>query len=131
MLDHIVGAAPIDSSIERFHLLARRIFPVKKYGRFATFCKISDWLKWLLSDSKYNSSTLEDVVQEVFGTRERLFDSRPNRERPRIGIMATTTSNSQLRIFTNYNGEARAEQGAGYSILRSERATEEPFLWEV
>lgn len=81
MLDHIVGSAPIDSSIDCFYLLARRIFPVKKYGRFATLCKILDWLKWLLSDSKYDLSTLEDIVQEVFGTRERLFDSCLNCER--------------------------------------------------
>lgn len=131
MLDHIVGAAPIDSSIERFNLLARKIFPARRYGRFSALCRIVDWLKWLLSDNKYDSGILEDAVQEVFGIRERLFDGRLSRERPRIGIMATTTSNSQLRIFTNYNGVARAEQAAGYSILRSERATEEPFLWEV
>lgn len=131
MLDHVVGGASIDSSMERFNLLARRIFPTKSYGQFQTLCKILEWLKWLLSDNKYDSSTLEDVVQEAFGTRERLFDGRSNRERARIGVMATTASTSQLRIFTNYNGEARAEQGAGYSILRSGKATEEPFLWEV
>ena len=108
VLDHIVGGASIESSIERFNLLVRRIFPTKSYGQFPTLCKILDLLKWLLSDNKYNSSTLEDVVQEAFGTRERLFDGRSNRERSRIGIMTTTTSTSQLGIFTNYNGEARS-----------------------
>lgn len=131
MLDYIVGGATIESSIERFKCLAGRIFPPKSYGRFPLLWKVVDWLKWLLSDNKYDSSILEDVVQEVFGTRERLFGDRAHRERSRIGIMATTASSSQLRIFTNYNGEARAEQGNAYAILRSEKATEEPFLWEV
>lgn len=131
MLDHIIGAAPIDSSIERFKSLTHRIFPPTTYGRFPLLCKLVGWLKWFLSDNKYDSSILEDVVQEIFGTRERLFGGRPHREQSRIGIMATTASSSQLRIFTNYNGEARAEQGNAYAILRSEKATEEPFLWEV
>lgn len=62
MLDYIVGGASIDSLIECFNLLARRIFPSKSYGQFLTLCKILDWLKWLLSDNKCDLSTLEDIV---------------------------------------------------------------------
>lgn len=91
-----------------------------------------DYVRWWISDNKYDSEILEAVVQSVFGTRLRLFDAhKTSAQSMRIGIMATTTSASELRIFCNYNGEAREKQHIGYEILRSHEPQEEPHLWEV
>lgn len=118
--------------MERFTQLASRIFPPRMYRHFGLFQLLMDYVRWWLSDNKYDSDTLEDVARDCFGTRERLFDAHETRAQSiKIGVMATTTSASQLRIFCNYNGEARASQHVGYAILRSNKATNEPYLWEV
>ena len=69
---------------------------------------------WWINDSKYDSGVLEDVVQEVFGTHRRLFDAHGHYSSgAKVGIMSTTTAESQLRIFTNYNGVGRDPQISG------------------
>ena len=67
MLDHVVCQSSLDSSIERFEALSCRIFSRKSYGFMLMFQRLIDWLAWWLSDNKYDSGTLEDVVQEAFG----------------------------------------------------------------
>ena len=115
MLDCAICGSSIESAVERFQQLSARIFPPKTtYHCFATFRKVLDWLKWWFNDSKYDSGELEDVVQEVFGTRRRLFDAHGQPSSGvKVGIMATTASNSELRIFTNYNGVNRHNQRQG------------------
>ena len=115
MLDYVVFRSSIELCIDRFENLAARIFPQKRgYRYFAKIRQIVDWIKWWFNDSKYDSGILEDVVQEVFGTQKRLFDAHEQvTSVQKIGIMATTTAESHLRIFTNYNGIGRYQQNPG------------------
>lgn len=120
MLDHVACGSSLDASIERFHNFADRIFPPKIYGFLSVCRRVVDWLVWWFSDNKYDSGTLEDVVQKEFGVRQRLFDfySQP-RTGTKIAVTTSTVSNSQLRLFTNYNGVARCRQGKGTAIALS------------
>lgn len=82
---------------------------------------IIDWFAWWLSDNKYDSDILEDVVQEVFGVRQHLFDvDSQHRTGIKVAITATTVSTCLLRIFTNYNGADRRRQGRGESWATSQ-----------
>ncbi|KAK5221547.1 hypothetical protein LTR47_010886 [Exophiala xenobiotica] len=114
VLDHVVCGSSVDTSIERLAIMSRRIFPSKSYGFMVLFRRLLDWLAWWLSDNKYDSGVLEDVVQDAFGVQQRLFDSRSQHVGGvKVAVTATTVSTSQLRLFTNYNGLARSEQGKG------------------
>jgi hypothetical protein len=115
VLDYAICGSSIESTIERFQQLSGRIFPQKTTYRCCTnFRRFLDWLKWWFNDSKYDSGELEDVVQEAFGTRKRLFDAHGLPSTGiKVGVMATTASNSELRIFTNYNGVNRHNQRQG------------------
>lgn len=100
--------------------MSGRIFPQGvTYRCCPSVRRFLDWLKWWFNDSKYDSGELEDVVQEAFGTRRRLFDAHglPSTG-VKVGIMATTASNSELRIFTNYNGVNRHNQRQGTFFSR-------------
>jgi hypothetical protein len=87
--------------------------------------KVIDWFTWWLSDNKYDSDVLDEVVQEAFGVRQRLFaaDSQ-HRTGIKVAITATTVSKALLRIFTNYNGGDRQRPGRGesWSINRTPSA---------
>ena len=119
VLDHVICRTSLTSSLERFGALSSRIFPRKSYGFMSVFERLVDWLIWWCSDNKYDSGTLEDVVQEVFGVRQRLFEFSAQPELgSKVAITATTVSTSQLRLFTNYNGVARSKQGKGMCTIQ-------------
>ncbi|KIW24829.1 uncharacterized protein PV07_10519 [Cladophialophora immunda] len=132
VLDHVVCQSSLDSSIKRFEALSNRIFPKRAYGFMPIFQRLIHWLVWWVSDNKYDSGTLEDVVQEAFGVRQRLFDfASQHQSGIKVAVTASTVSSSQLRLFTNYNGVARDRQGKGYAILRPPDPSGEPHLWEI
>jgi len=121
VLDHVICESPLDSSIECFQKLSERIFPRKSYRCCEMLYNIIDWFAWWLSDNKYDSDILEDVVQEVFGVRQHLFDvDSQHRTGIKVAITATTVSTCLLRIFTNYNGADRRRQGRGESWANSQ-----------
>jgi hypothetical protein len=118
VLDHVACGFSLDASIERFQAFADRIFPTKTYGFMSMCQRLIDWLVWWFSDNKYDSGTLEDVVQEEFGVRHRLFDfACQPRTGTKVAVTTSTVSTSQLRLFTNYNGVARSRQGRGKIAL--------------
>jgi hypothetical protein len=114
VLDHVICQSSLDSSIERFEALSNRIFASKPYSFMLVLQQLINWLVLWFSDNKYDSGTLDDVVQEAFGVHQRLFDfaSQPQTG-VKVAVTASTVSSSQLRLFTNYNGVARARQGRG------------------
>jgi len=113
-LDLVVCRSSISQSLARFKHWVTRIFPIKRY-RCLPYCqKLRDCLIWLIRDSKYDSQVLEAVMQEAFGKSELLFDATAQHwSGTKLGIMATTASTSQLRIFTNYNGSGHHKHDKG------------------
>jgi len=59
-------------------------------------------------------------MQEAFGKNELLFDATAQHwSGTKLGIMATTASTSQLRIFTNYNGSNHHKHDKGNLLSTS------------
>jgi hypothetical protein len=118
VLDYVVCGSSLEASIERLSAFASRIFPTKTYGFLSIIQRLFDWLAWWFSDNKYDSGTLEDVVQEEFGVHQRLFAfaSQP-RAGTKVAVTTSSVSTSQLRLFTNYNGLARSRQGRGILLI--------------
>lgn len=114
----------VEASISRFQSLAKRIFPKQKAQ--SSICNmLASW--W--SDGKYDSGVLEDVVRESFGLKQRLFDISPNRvSRIKIGVMATTSYDSRLCIFTNYHGVGQRTSDLGKLASAKEETSNDQRL---
>ncbi|KAK5093250.1 hypothetical protein LTS08_008949, partial [Lithohypha guttulata] len=131
-LDLIVHRSSLDGSLARFRRWVTQIFPPKPYRCLPHCHKLRDLFIWLVRDSKYDSRVLETVMQQAFGTTQRLFEaSSQSWSGHRLGIMATMASTSQLGIFTNYSGRADHHRDPGYRLLRPTKMAEEPLVWEV
>jgi hypothetical protein len=67
-----------------------------------------DFLVSWFVDSRHDGSLLEKTLQENFGVSRRLFDvSLACPSGVKIGVTATTISDSTLCIFSNYNGNGK------------------------
>ncbi|KAK5080184.1 hypothetical protein LTS08_008758 [Lithohypha guttulata] len=131
-LDLCVSGGTVQTSMHRFEEFAHRVFR-KQPNRCCSICsRLYETISRLTNDSKYDSTELEGVVKEVFGTRNTLCDGGIQAlSHTKLGIMATTVGTSQLRIFTSYNGIKRPLNHENYKILRHEDSELEPKLWEV
>lgn len=70
-------------------------------------------LSWL-ADGRYDASTLEDILKEVYGTSRRLFDvTTPHVSGVKIAVTATTINDARLCIFSNYNGVGQRRPDTG------------------
>jgi len=113
-LDLIVHRSSLDESLARFRRWVTQIFPPKPYRCLPHCHKLRDLFIWLVRDSKYDSRVLETVMQQAFGTTQRLFEASSHSwSGLRLAIMATMASTSQLCIFTNYSGRADHHRDPG------------------
>lgn len=105
MLDLLTNQSNVDTAILKFEQLAKFVFH-RTSGRIAGCCStVVNLLIWLISDSKYDTDRVDHIVKQVFGTTETLFGSNLiAQHHKRIAIMATRVENSELGMFTNYNG---------------------------
>lgn len=114
VLDMVVGRSTIEESLTRFTHWVTEIFPVKQYHFLPRLRKILDFLIGLLRDGQYDCDVLETVMQQAFGRDEILFDTNAqNWLGTKVGVTATTVSEVDLRIFTNYNGQGRRQRDTG------------------
>lgn len=107
MLDLLTNKSDIGTAILKFEQLAKFVFH-RTSSRVAGCCStIFNLLIWLISDSKYDTDRVDHIVKQVFGTTETLFGSNLIAEHhKKIAIMATRVENSELGMFTNYNGSS-------------------------
>ena len=64
-------------------------------------------------------------MQEAFGKAHHLFDAQAQPwSGTKLGIMATEVSQSDLRIFTNYNGPGHRDQDSGTELASENPSTE-------
>ena len=99
-LDLFACRSSLSSTTDRFLNFAHQIFPPQEQ-RHDIFNIVKAW--W--NDEKYDSGVLEDALRQTFGRRERLFDASPNHAaRVKLGIVTTTSYDSQLCVFSNYRG---------------------------
>jgi hypothetical protein len=85
----------------------------------------------LVTDSRYDSSVLDQTLQEAFGSR-RLFTSNPEQGAgTRIAVTASRVSDGKLCLFTNYRRVSRSTDPSAYQLLVPRAGCEEPRLWEV
>ena len=118
-LDLIVNRSTLPQSIERFQSWVTQIFPLPEHRYLPCLRTLRNLLTWFFRDSKYPSHVVDTVMQLAFGQKNRLFGV-PGQpwSGQKLGIMATTASSSQLRIFSNYNGspECGRDKGVLYTV---------------
>lgn len=121
----------VSAAIPKFKTFARRIFSGKGEPQ-NLITRAWAMLTNCLNDSSYDSTLLDEALQEAFGTLRRLFDTAaPLCSGTRVAMTASRILDGKLCIFTNYRGEGRRTTPSAYQALIPPEAGQEPLLWEV
>jgi hypothetical protein len=100
----VVVGSRVSAAIPKFKTFARRIFSGKGEPR-NLITRAWAMLTNCLNDSSYDSTLLDDALQEAFGTVCRLFDTAaPPCSGTRVAMTASRILDGKLCIFTNYRG---------------------------
>ncbi|ODM18136.1 hypothetical protein SI65_06007 [Aspergillus cristatus] len=124
----IVRGVSIDEAYSKFNNLARQIFPSRP-RRYTILGQSLDLLTTWMTDSRYDSDTLDRALQEAFGPTRRLFDTTiPLVSGIRVALTASQVKDGSLCLCTNYRAAGRCNTQSAHSVLTSKH---EPLLWEV
>ena len=104
---------------------------------------------WLLTDSRYGGTNMENALKEAFGSERALMDwSKASSKSTKVAVTATTTKTCSPCIFANYTGEGcrssdcglyntlypaqqqLVDSGAGYELIMADDP-EKIWLWEA
>lgn len=106
----------VETATTAFKELSCKVFSTSSTSQqnfLAIFTRI---VKSITKDELYDSSLLDRILIEQFGTRN-IFDHNPALHRgTRVGVVATTVdenTSARTRLFCNYNGAAVRETDAG------------------
>lgn len=128
--DLIYNGTPIEEGYCKFPDFAQRAF--------RPLCTALEKIPWLaaiigfLNDGYYNSTILDQTLQEIYSRERRLFDVvATSPAGNRIAIVASRTSNGKPRVFTNYHGVGRKASISPYEVLVPDNGVQDPLLWEV
>jgi patatin-like phospholipase/acyl hydrolase len=92
--------AMLDISISEckslFRMLARNVFSTNHRKRF-----LPSWV----TDGRYNSEALEEILKAHFGETRRLLDEPISRvSSKKVAVTVSSVNRGEPSIFTNYNG---------------------------
>ncbi|KAH2084173.1 hypothetical protein KXX03_002649 [Aspergillus fumigatus] len=102
-----------------FRLLAKKAFSVRRR-----------WLGSWLSDERYDSTVLDDVLKEHYTPTQRLYGTPTSLVSAGKVAVTTTSLDGDPFIFTNYNGTAPRRTKPAYERLRPD-IEDEPFVWQA
>lgn len=100
-------------------MIVVKTLPTKFYAPTKATARHLDIVKSWWNHEKHDSEVLDDVLRQIFGRRKWLFDaSRNHAARVRFGIVTTTSYDSELCAFSNYQGcGTRTSDEAMYGSL--------------
>jgi hypothetical protein len=123
--------ASVDHALVQFKTLARRIFHSDPRPKAPWRC-VWDLIQNLLMDSRYDPTTVQTTLQDVYGSHRRLLGSPgPSLPSLRIGLTTSDITDGQLCLFTNYRGTGRPEQPSAYRVLTPPSGQPEPYVCDV
>lgn len=127
-LEWIVEGTPIDVAIQKYHILAQRIFsgrPSNPGWLSRSWNALRNWF----ADGQYDSAVLDEALKETFGVERHMFDvpaSLPAGSR--VAVTTSRISDGKLCLLANYR---RQGASSGYQFLVSRDGAREPLLWEA
>ncbi|CAG9939340.1 unnamed protein product [Clonostachys rosea f. rosea IK726] len=86
-------------------------------------------LRWILSfftDSVYEPQGIEKALMKLHGNNKMTDISYATHIGAKVGVLAATTENPSVYLFTNYNGVGNPR--SGYHVIRTSENAE---LWEI
>ncbi len=93
----------VSHCIQEFDMLIKQFF-VKKHKVSHTLLNHLHWvLKCWISDDYYDVFTLETIFKKCFCETQRMFDTFSSVSEMKVGVTATTISDTSFFIFLNYN----------------------------
>jgi hypothetical protein len=107
--------------------MAREIFPPIR--RLPTILSQSlSLLKTWITDSRHDSTVLDQTLHRVFGATRCLFDwAGPEVSGVRVALTASRIEDGSLCLFSNYHGAERSKVPSAYTLL----VPNDLPLWEV
>jgi hypothetical protein len=107
--------------------MAREIFPPIR--RLPTILSQSlSLLKTWITDSRHDSTVLDQTLHRVFGATRCLFDwAGPAVSGVRVALTASRIEDGSLCLFSNYHGAERSKVPSAYTLL----VPNDLPLWEV
>lgn len=146
MLSFLRGCSP-ERCCETFDKIVKQFFSSGRRPT-TTVSKFRSYVKWWLNDAKYNSTSLETHLKDVFGAESRVF-GRPVEgiSGTKVAVTATSISDASTFLLANYNtlpetslGESKPSPRRsylnmylGYHHVREMIAdsADEPHIWEA
>jgi len=97
----------IEDSISMFESLARYAF-ASSLVRLFFFSWIFNLFTSFFSDSRYRVARLEKCLDQAYGGTQKVFDyPLSGQSDTKVAVTATTTSDSTLCLFSNYNANTQ------------------------
>jgi hypothetical protein len=110
-----VNGWSIDESTETFEQLAKVAFKPRKVLQIPIFRHCLELIISYFADGLYPPENIEAALKLVFGNEKSILDfSHATSSGTRIGLpVATVDGKPSRRVFTNYNGVGKRENGQG------------------
>ncbi|KAH2558742.1 hypothetical protein KXV70_004079 [Aspergillus fumigatus] len=123
----MVCGSTANEAHKKFKAMAREIFPPTR--RLPTILSQSlSLVKTWITDSRHDSTVLDQTLQRVFGATRCLFDwAGPAVSGVRVALTASRIEDGSLCLFSNYQGAERSKVPSAYALL----VPNDLPLWEV
>jgi hypothetical protein len=107
--------------------MARKIFPPTRHMP-TMLAQSLNLVKIWITDSRYDSTVLDQTLKRVFGATYCLFDwAGLVVSGVRVGLTASWIEDGSLCLFSNYQGAIRTKVPSSYALLVPNKLR----LWEV
>ncbi|KAH1339589.1 hypothetical protein KXX33_005615 [Aspergillus fumigatus] len=114
----MVCGSTANEAHKKFKAIAREIFPPTR--RLPTILSQSlSLVKTWITDSRYDSTVLDQTLQRVFGATRCLFDwAGPAVSGVRVALTASRIKDGSLCLFSNYQGAERSKVPSAYAFAQ-------------
>ncbi|KAI2839628.1 hypothetical protein CBS11350_7459 [Aspergillus niger] len=113
----MVCGSTANEALKKFKAMAREIFPPAHH--LPTILSQSlNLVKTWITDSRHDSTVLDQTLQRVFGDTRCLFDcAGPGVSGVRVALTASRVEDGSLCLFSNYQGAERSKVPSAYALL--------------
>lgn len=97
-----------------FDTLVKKFFKIQWQSEQTLWRRLKTVAKWWIRDGICDENDLESLLKDTFGPTRRLFDKPSGRPSGlKVFVTATSISNADPLIFSNYNGSGACKEDCG------------------
>ncbi len=100
----------VAESKQQFVTMTRRVF---RHNGDSLLKQVIKFSKRLFGDGAYDVTEFEACLKKTFGEYTRVFDHRKHANGVKVLVTASSISNGETFLFSNYNGKAKRQPHTG------------------